>query len=194
MNSLPRVQFLARHYESLQGLKAVPFAAIALLFGLNLLIAGGPAPVPALGVLFLLMALLAAPVAHFGLRGYYRRNFGYAQTRFTVSEGLYTALFVIGLTLDQQFRLPVSVFALSVGVYFIDQWRPTRELRPHYLGLGLLMLAYGLAAGLVPAPLRLAVASISIGLVTLLGGLYDHFLLVRLTSAPRPEAPDDHAL
>ena len=103
-------------------------------------------------------------------------------------------LFVIGLTLDQQFRLPVSVFALAVAVYFVDQWRHARALRLHYLFLALLMLAYGLAIGFIPAAQRLATSAVSISAVVLLGGVYDHWLLVRLVGGPRAEASDDQSL
>jgi hypothetical protein len=194
LRTLDRVQFLSRNYESLQGLRAAPLGVFAVVFGLNLLIADWPAPAPAIGMLLLFASLVAMPVAHLALRAYYRRTFGYAQPRPNTRDALYALLFVIGLALDGQFGLPVSLFALAAVVYLLDQWWRARDLRFHYALLALVMLGYALATALIPAGQRLAASAVAIGVVILLGGLLDHLLLLRLVGGRRPEAVDDQPL
>lgn len=208
MRDLERVRYVAANCGHLQGLRKasvglfVRLLAAAGAFGLAWRPEGDAAVVPAAyvyAVALLVVALfVGALVLHGRIRVYYERRYGSVRPRPrdpARRKVLYGAIVLAVLN-----GAPLFILLLSAAMLF-TYW-PERRFQARYVGLGALLVAYGLvflgglavALTLTPGLMDLflgvhyfgrLITLGALGLYFVVGGALDHLLLVRtMGSAP----------
>ncbi len=197
MQDLKKVRYVTSHFSSLQGLKMVPWGLLFLVFAAQ---DGGYAwLIGRQGDCTLTLPLLLAVVAlYIAIGRYYDRTFGRVQpTRGGVGDlavVVFVAVLIGAIVAEMMWKPPVSLIGLVMAAGFIGGgWRSGRW---HYVALG------GLTAGVSGLPLWLHVPltdkyfgslgftlKLALGLTYVVGGLIDHYLLVRALK-PAPSADE----
>lgn len=216
MRDLERVRYVAANYGHLQGLRKAPLGLFVWLLAAAGALAlawdpEGDAVVPAAyvyAVVALIVALFAGALAlHGRIRVYYERRYGSVGPHPRVPtrrKVLYGAIVLAVLN-----SAPVFIMLLGVAMLFAH-W-PERRFQAHYVGLGALLVGYGLvflvglalALTLFPGLLDVVfglhyfgrlITLGALGLYFVVGGLLDHLLLVRtMGAAPDGEGSDSGA-
>jgi hypothetical protein len=190
MQDLKRVQYVTAYYSALQGLKLVPFGLLFLLFAAQ---AGGWNGLGRQGDCTLTLPLLLVVIAlYFVIGRYYDRTFGRVQYMRKGAGDLaviaFVAVFVGAIVAEIIWKPSVSLIGLVMAMGFIGGGVSSR--RWYYIVLG------SLTAGVSLLPIWLSgpfagryVGSFSftfnftLGLTYLVGGLVDHYLLLRAFKA-----------
>ena len=192
----------------MQGLKAVPFGLLILLVfwvifpvAVTLLQGAGFSPKTvsdAAGWVFLGLAIAVVCltfVSYFGIRDYYRKRYGAVRGpavlpsfRRKILGAAVLLLFVDAFGAPIPDGLPqVSVIPLLFGAALLAAYWPERQFRVHYLlmAVPIISLAFTplLVLNTIPANQIRALDSILawnvVGLYCVIGGIFDHLLLVR---------------
>jgi len=200
--NLALIRYVTQNYNSLQGLRMVPFGLFYLASAAGWLGKQGDCT-------FSIPALVLAILLYFGLGAYYRQRFGRVHhapvnlgpIRLAVESPVW---FVVGLgaflvfwaisALDYFLRPPVSLLGLSLAAGLAAVWLlPTFRPRVHYLvmailvtGISLLPLAGFSSGNEILAPVEGTLLYIVLGSIFVVGGLMDHLILVRVLK-PLPE-------
>lgn len=191
MENLERIRLITRHYDQLQGLRQAPFG---LMFLVMAVWKGGWWPwfekwQPLSGLAVVGLALVASWL----VGQYYARTFGRVQRQNENKrlEIVISVIFLAGLYLggiaEYEWQWPVSGTGLFTAVVLVAYFFMTGSFRFHYLVLAALMAAVSLLPLLrllPPEQVYLfgpegAVGVALFGLIWLVGGLVDHWLLVR---------------
>ena len=204
---LERVRYVTTNFNYLQGLAMMPVGAIFLIFAA---MEAGWLPMPTWGseVLNLVglgVALALAWIAH----QYYNRTFGRVVSESCVPRnpnwaaiiGVWTLIFgllVGALLLDSWLKPPVILFGLTMAALTFAYYWPRRSFAAHYLAIAGVIALISLfpivgASAENPAFRPSILSFIILGLIFIVGGLFDHILLAR-TLKPVPEADDDKSV
>jgi hypothetical protein len=193
MNALEKNRFLTRYYSSLQGLIMIPIGIWLLLLALTRQL-GWSRPGDCT---FSLPALLLSILGAYFLWRYYQRRFGEVKAggKLAPKTGLFTIVslilyfaFMVLLSIDQEYtrNFPVSLALVTLGLWFDIIPFFSEGQRRHYFVIGgiITFIAFLPASGLMTKQQLLggsgswAVALVGLGYCV--GGLLDHWLLVRL--------------
>ena len=132
-------------------------------------------------------------IAFWWIGSYYERTFGKVQqsansrrTGSILAFAFFVGLYLVGLA-EYEWRWPVSGTGLFTAVVLVAYYFQTGSFRQHYLVLAALMAGVSLLPlfGLLPAEQvylwgeRGVVGVAIFGVLWLVGGLVDHWLLVR---------------
>jgi hypothetical protein len=191
MENLEQIRRVTKYYDQLQGLRQVPFGVLFLLMAVW---KAGWWPwfdkwQPLSGFLFIGLAMLA----FWGIGSYYERTFGKVrQSANSRRNGNILAFtFLVGLYLmgfaEYEWRWPVSGTGLFTAVALIAYYFQTGSFRLQYLVLAGLMAVVSLLPlfDLLPAEQlylwgeRGVVGVALFGILWLVSGLVDHWLLIR---------------
>jgi len=200
---LERVRYVTTNFNYLQGLAMMPVGVIFLAFAA---IEVGWLPVPGWGsIVGLGLALVLAWTAH----QYYNRTFGRVVSESCIPRnpnwgaiiGVWTlglGLMIGALLLDTWLNPPVILFGLTTAALTFAYYWPRRSFAAHYLaiaGVIALISLFPLVGGSIDNPVfRPSILSFVImGLLFVVGGLFDHILLAR-TLKPIPEANNDQPI
>ena len=180
----------AGQYHALRGWLLIPTGVLFIAAGLFNLPPIGDEDVPA-GAVWFLPVLLGVGVSYVLINRHYVTTFGRAQPtrRVQWQVAIYTVLaalaICVGITVDVNADLPVSLYAVSFAASLLGYYAWFTGLRPHHvvcLGavivLGLLPIWGGLED-------KTSVALILMGAATIAVGLFDHRDLVRSMQAAR---------
>lgn len=193
MLDLRRIEYVTSHYQEIQGLRIAPFGL--WLIGISALAMAGyvPARSPQAGAAILLGCLLSGLVVLVAYRAIgtrYERDYGVVRPlrepkpralSGCLSGAGYLFILYVAVMLGSR-HVAAEVSLLLAGLLLVAAWR-SRWYRKDYLALAAVLLGvYALPFG--PA------AMASNGMVVIVGGLLDHFLLID-TLAHTPE--DEHA-
>jgi phosphatidylglycerophosphate synthase len=170
-------------YYTLRGLLLLPTGLIFLAAGLFNTPPIGDEPVSG-GAPWFVVALALAAVGYVAFNRYYATTFGRVEpsketlARITIYTVVGAALICLGITLDMQLDLPVSLFGTAYGVSLLLYYRMLDVLRPYHLALlgALCVLALTPVWGHAHDPVSLAM--IPMGLVTMAVGWCDHRYLI----------------
>lgn len=200
MEDLSRMRYVAANYYLLQGLRFAPLGVVFFLWAALRL---GWVSLPPSVSDFLKdwgfgLALLCYPL----LQIYYERTFGRAGfeckpsgTSWRTMMGIMglVMLAVLGsIVLEIVLKLPVRLFGLVVAALVLAYFWPRRRFAAHYIALGLSIGLASIAASLMGLqlsqdwPITGALYLFMLGALFLVGGLFDHMLLVR-TFKPLPK-------
>ncbi len=187
MQDLKRVRYITANFSALQGLKLVPVGLLFLVFAAQ--DTGWAWLVRRQGDCTVTLPLLLVVIAvYFSIGRYYDRTFGRVQ-RTAGGLGDLVSLAFIGLLIgaivaEMTWKPSVSLIGLVMAVGFVGAG--VRSGRWYYVGLGLLTAVVSLAPLWLKGSLIGGhVGSFSftfdvvLGLTYLVGGLADHYLLVR---------------
>ena len=191
---LHEIRQVTRHFEDFQGLKALPFGL--LLLGYTAGAAGWWTvlqPMRASAVDVLIWVMVGA--GYVALARYYRHRFG----RVRASDGVRLGgvlgfcvflLLLSGLgTLQLRYEWPLHTGGLVFAGLFLWAYRQA-PLRRHHLVLALLIGALTCLPLLgVPMHTTRTAVWMTMGLALIIGGILDHWLLVR-TLGPLPPEED----
>jgi hypothetical protein len=185
----------ARYY-TLRGLLLLPTGLILLAAGLFDTPPIGDEPVSGSAPWFV-VALAVAALGYFAFNRYYVATFGRVEpsrgtvVRITIYTVIGAALICLGITLDMQLDLRVSLFGAAYGVSLLIYYRMLDVLRPYHL---VLLGAFSLLA-LTPiwgqADDEVSLVMIPMGLVTIAVGWCDHRDLVRTLRRARSAGLDE---
>lgn len=196
MENLKRIRVVTAHYNSLQGLRMLPWFLWILLFGAINPIMGLPQGqldyqllliVPGFAVPWALSRLIGNYYDHvFGrVEGVPSRN----RQRRAVSMVMFAVSAYVGYFVDSLQRLPVSAFGLAMAMFFFLGWMSDRFLT-HYLvtaalfvGISLLPLAGIPVDGHWRQSLGGFAPTIMYGLSMSIFCTLDHIVLVRSLSS-----------
>ncbi|HUP28460.1 MAG TPA: hypothetical protein VM409_08500, partial [Chloroflexia bacterium] len=197
---LERVRYVTTNYNYLQGLKMVP---IGLVFLALAAFQGGWLPAPNVGSAALnITGIGLAFVLAWAANLYYSRTFGRVlpapiiprNPNWAAIIGVWTAglaLLLGTILLDALFHLPVILFGLVMSALIVAYYWPRRSFAAHYLAIAGIIAAISVfpAFGVNrdnPAFSSYIFSSLSLGLIFVVGGLFDHILLAN-TLKPVPE-------
>ncbi len=129
-------------------------------------------------------ALAVAAGGYFAFNRYYVTNFGRVEPsrgtlmRITIYTALGAAVITVGITLDMQRDLPMSLYGAAYGASLLVYYRMLDVLRPYHLSLlgGFTVIALAPIWG--GAHDKVSLVMIPMGLVTIAVGLCDHRDLV----------------
>jgi hypothetical protein len=189
LQRLKRMQIVTKNYSVLRGLQVVPLGLLFLALAAF-----------ELGWLhFSNQWILAAPIAMCGalllyriIGNHYDRLFGRVQgiqgnklNRILRSVAV-VVLLSEAIHIDSTMNLPISVTGLAFACMFFYRWRTTDTFRTHLFAMAFLMLWFSflpLTAGFMPLNKSLIPGhggyELVIGLLLTIGGLCDHWLLIR---------------
>ena len=208
MYDLDRVRYVTRNYEKLQGLKAVPFGLLILLvfwgvFPLaDLLLRGSGLSKEKISSIadlvsagLMIVILLLTSVFYLGARDYYRKRYGTVSSLAVLPSVRRKILGVaVFLLVVDAFGVPipdglpqVSVIPLVFGAALLAAYWPERRFRAQYLILAVLFMGLAfiplLVIDTIPANKAWALDSVLawnvLGLYCVIGGVFDHLLLIR---------------
>ena len=206
MQELERMRYVAANYYTLQGLR---FAPLGIFFLVWAAVVGGWVQVPASVRDFLSnWGAGVAFVFYPFIQLYYERTFGRAGVeckpdkvswpRFIAGTVTVLAILIGLLLLEMNLQLPVRLFGLTLAVMLFSYFWPKRQFAMHYLAIAL----FAAVLSLLPL-LRLEWLDTTFGpavtfffltgMVFLIGGLFDHLLLVR-TFKPLPKEETNGAV
>lgn len=197
LEHLKRVRAVTANYSYLQGLRLVPMGLVLIwlaALGADWLPGLAPGdPLPA----FLSLGLAVLGVWLIGF--YYMRTFGRVQiARAACRRDLvfclaWTGGLVVSSLVDARLQPPVSTFGLTSAGLLVGWWWISGCFRSHYLFGAAVVAAISCLPllGLLPAS-PFTVSSEALlnpllglwGLVYIIGGLFDHWLLVRTLTPP----------
>jgi MFS family permease len=215
VQDLERVRYVTTRYEQMQGLRRVPLGLFLLAtagFQWTVLAVtptggiddryGKLAVGLIVNVLYFSCLLLAAIalVLYYVIGEHYERKFGRVERRpvgwrrMAVGIGtifmVVVAVFVVELWLEPPVRLDLLVMGGVLLFFRRKSWR----FAAHYLVMGVLIACCGLLPlfGIVSADPReeLYLTPLLLGMYLLVGGIFDHLLLVR-TMKSLPEENDE---
>ena len=191
MRDIQTVRYVTTHYPRLQGLRLVPLGVPFLLSAAWRAgwLAWWPGARGRGATLWFLALLACAVVVSFPIRAWYERQFGAVRARRRDSGVLPLLAFVglVGLAAWAQLRVtpPLLLPLLTVGVILVLIGLRDREIRPHYIGVG---VACGLSACApalgVPLPARAILFDLLVGLGVMVAGLGDHRALASVLTPP----------
>ena len=199
LENLERIRRVTKYYDHLQGLRQVPFGILFLLVAIW---KAGWWPwfdkwQPLSGLLFIGLAMSA----FWWVGGYYERTFGKVsqatdsrRSRNILSFILFVGLYLVGLA-EYEWRWPVSGTGLLTAIVLVAYFFQTGSFRRQYLVLAALMAVVSLLPlfNLMPAEQvylwgeRGVVGVAILGVLLLVSGLVDHWLLIRAFQRARPE-------
>lgn len=191
MENLERIRRVTKYYDQLQGLRQVPFGVLLLLIAVW---KAGWWPwfekwQPLSGLLFIGLAM----ISFWGIGSYYERTFGKVRQSADgqrsgkiLSFVFFVGLYLVGLA-EYEWRWPVGGTGLFTAVVLIAYYFQTGSFRLQYLVLAGLMAGVSLLPlfNLLPAEQvylwgeRGVVGVATFGVLWLVSGLVDHWLLVR---------------
>jgi hypothetical protein len=188
--NLKQIRYVTQNYSSLQGLKLLPLGLWLLFISLF-----------TSELRWVISTLLLAIVLTWLVGIYYNRQFGQVRSlsspswKFVLVGLLALALLAASAAIDHYVVLPVSLLGLTIAMGLIVSWlQPAYRPRLHYPVMALLIAGtsvlplLGIAPG-NPTLYPIAVLYMSMMLFLLIGGLFDHLLLVRAFKA-LPEEED----
>lgn len=197
MNELERAKYFTMYYDALKGLRLVPSGLFMILiamrdsFDWTLLGTTGD-------LTYTLPLLLLMFVLYFAANYYYIRRYGSVQprnqeTQWVIGCGM-LLLFIVVIMLDMRAGLPLSLISAFIGAGLLfSGWKSHRA---HYLIGGAVMAVLTLLP-IIPGmddPTRFMpfspLFSFTLGLVFVVLGVVDHFILVREL---RPVREGDYA-
>lgn len=192
MDNPTRIRYTTRNFESLQGLKMVPFGLFFMVMGAGWLGEQG-------NLSLSLPAFLLTILAYWLIGRYYDRNYGRVNSeRTSLANKILFPLVVLGLwfttALDYWLRLPVSIFGLTLAVVLFGWWwLQEQRMRTHYaIMAGLIALIslaplVGIGEGwsIIQPPETLF--HLLVGVILLVGGILDHLILVKGFTRRRSE-------
>ncbi len=143
------------------------------------------------------VALGIAAVGYLAFNRCYVTYFGRVEpsrrtlVRITIYTVLFAAVICVGITLDMQLDLPMSLFGAAYGASLLVYYRMLDVLRPYHLALlgGFTVLAVAPIWG--GAHDKVSLVMIPMGLVTITVGLCDHRDLVSSLRHPRLAGVDE---
>lgn len=175
---LQQIRYVTQNYSNLQGLRLIPI-------GLWFLIAGLVPPGCTIAT------LVIALVMTWLIGVYYSRQFGRVRPTTSPSWKSYLvallalAVVIAAWTADTYLKPPIDVLGLTIALGLFLVWlQPTYRPRLHYLAVAILVAGVSLLRLLRLSPdhpisYPMLAGSLGILLVLLVGGLFDHLLLVR---------------
>ena len=192
-DQLARIRYVTENFDLLQGLRGLPVGLLFLMFadgiaGWSGLFHPGRTALPDLTAIALCGGL------YWWISVFYKRRFGRverSQSRFGFNVLFFVAMFT-AIYFDVNTTPPVSLLSLTFSVWFIWMYVVWNE-RIHYLVIGTVMVMLSLTPLLPTVGLEDTVwggggaaflAAMGLGLIV--GGLFDHRLLVQALS-PAPE-------
>lgn len=179
---LQQIRYVTQNYSNLQGLRLIPLGLWLLIVGL-------------VTIEFAIPLLLAAVVLTWLIGIYYKRQFGQVHSMTSPTWKSYLlgllvlAVLIAVAVMDWYLELPVSLLGLTMAIGLFLVWiQPAYRPRLHYLVVAILVAAMSLLPPLGifaggPAFHPVWAGSLGILLVILVGGLFDHLLLVRAFKA-----------
>lgn len=182
MHDLQRIQYVTSHYQEIQGLRIIPFGIWLILVALGQASGFVPTTEPKLDAAILFTYLLGGflVLALYGLIGtFYERTYGSVQpllqSRTRALSGClsgagFLGVLYIGMMVGQR-QLATEVAILLSFLLIYATWR-SHWYRKDYVVLAALLI------GAHIFPFRTNVMALN-GIVVVVGGLLDHFLLVR---------------
>ena len=190
MEDLKRIEQITRNYEALQGLKILPLGLYFLILALGWLGEQGDCT-------FTLPALIGALILYGLIGKYYQRRFGQVKPlqRNLGKEILVLivafVVFWLASYFDYSLNLSINLVGLTIAAGLILVFsQPSQRFRIHYLVMGVLVALIsllplmGISRGgeiiQPPGP----VFNLLVGLVIIVGGIFDHYLLGRLFNTP----------
>jgi hypothetical protein len=189
LQRLKRMQIVTKNYRVLRGLQGVPFGLLLLVlasFELGWLHSSN------LWVLALPIAFCGTLLLYRIIGNHYDRLFGYVQgiqgnkLNRILRSVVVLALLSGAVHIDSTMHLPISVTGLALACMFFYRWKTTDTFRTHLLAMAFLMLWFSLlplTAGFMPLSKSLIPGhggyELVMGLLLTVGGLCDHFLLIR---------------
>jgi hypothetical protein len=200
MNAYRDARFVTANYRFLQGLYMIPMGVALLAIGC-LMLWGQESLQPYFSALVAGLLMLAF-VAMLPIRGYYHRHIGQAESlhgsglRDALWGGLIGVCIVVLMVLERSLHLPVSLGMIAFGIFFLYTYLRSENRRKYYLVFSIVLIA----AGLSPLTGWIQVNAffgstrsfglLMLGIIYILGGWFDHRLLVRLLNGMRtsPEA------
>lgn len=204
MQDLERVRYVTTRYEQMQGLRRVPFGLMLLAVAgfqwivLALIPVGGIEDrylrlatsllVNAVFVFFFLLMVVAV-VLYYVIGEHYERRFGRVERRpagwrrtAAIIGAIFIAMvvvFIVQLRLDPPVRLDLLAMGGTLVFLRLKSWR----FAAHYLIMGVLIAVCGLLPlfGILPADPGEGpqLMTFLLGMYFILGGIFDHLLLVR---------------
>jgi hypothetical protein len=179
---LQQIRYVTQNYNNLQGLRLLPIGLWLLIEGLFT----AECAIPTLLIALVLTWLIGV---------YYKRQFGQVHAMNSPSwkscliAVLVLAALAAATAADYYLGLPVNLLGLTMAFGLFWVWlQPAYRPRLHYLVVAILVAAlsllqlFGISSGHATQPSMLA-GSIGILMVLLVGGLFDHLLLVRAFKA-----------
>jgi MFS family permease len=179
---LEQIRYVTQNYSNLQGLRLIPLGLWLLIVGL-------------VTIEFAIPLLLAAWVLTWLIGVYYNRSFGKVRSLTSPSWKSYLvgllalAALIAAAVADRYLKLPVNLLGLTMATGLFLTWlQPAYRPRLHYLVVAVLVAAVSLLQLFgIPAAnstfYPVLAGSVGILLVILIGGLFDHLLLVRAFKA-----------
>ena len=186
MNDPATTRYLAANYPHLQGLRLVPVGLVFLASALWRAASASPALFGQPARLWFVVAMVLALAADYPIASVYRRRYGHIRFRLRrhVASVLVGALLVVGaLWWPGILEPPVSWPIAAIGGLLISIAIRSHGLRIHYAALGGLWLLLAIGPGL-PLPTQFLDVALDalIALTLIVGGVGDHFVLVRAMS------------
>jgi len=193
MEDLNRIRTVAAHYRSLQGLRVLPWFLWLLLISAVNPIIGLPQGRLDYQCLLVIPGIAVPWVLSKWIGDYYDRTFGRVEglpPRNRPVEMLTTILFMviayIGFVIDTAEWLPISVVGLIMAAGFAVGWWKAGRFPVHMLVLAVVLVALSVLplAG-IPAAHHWTdlfggfVNSIVLGIITSIGSVLNHIVLVR---------------
>ncbi len=192
MQNLERVRTITRNYAELQGLRMVAFGLWFILFAVGALGRHGD-------MTYAFPALLVVLALYWAIGEYYHRTWGRVAPRrgprdwaiMCISAAVVLAAWVLTSLIQDRYHLPLSLFGLVLAALQLLYWWWEGRFRSHYLWIsGILVLVSLLPLTGVQFPPsapynmidKYNIDSLSVtilGIDFILGGLFDHLLLVR---------------
>jgi hypothetical protein len=195
MRDIERIELVTRNYVQMQGLKIVPLGLYFLAVASGIL--GEPGDCT-----FMLPVLIGVIILYRLIELNYRRRFGWVkQLHANPIRDFLLSFLVFGLWwgaayLDFTLELPVSLVGLVMASILVVIFaRPSQRFRAHYLVMaGLiaiisLMPLAGISSGGEIIQPTGPIFNVIVGLILILGGIIDHFLLLNLL---RPIEEESH--
>lgn len=192
---LQRVRKVTTNYRYMQGLVLVPIGLFFIGIGIWQLV-GRPQPAGVDVNLWVPTLYLGGLVLSFTVSAlimvYYRRAFGQVRPSFMNEAGERLAVigllvgWIIAVNAQLHWQPSVNLFSLMLALMLFLIWWVTGRFRTHYVVMAGILLVLGVLPLVNPAydVLRVSKADnpytfIVLGLIYLIGGLGDHFLLIR---------------
>ncbi len=200
IRDLERVRYVTENYEQLQGLRNVPIGLMVLLSGV-LLTSSIPSFGPVIGEAFfylLFIVLIATVLLYFVIGNYYEHRFGWVQTfslnrKQAIAVAILMVVLVVVGSINLAFQPPIHMIWLVWGLSVMAvHWRE-RRFRMHYVVIGALVVGVSflplLGITSVSLPYEAGGLLVFLGIFYVMGGTFDHLLLVR-TMKHLPEEND----
>ena len=192
MENLTRIRYITRNFDTLQGLKMVPFGLYFLATGAGWLGEQGDLSLS-------LPAFALTILAYWLISRYYTRNFGrvYPERSNIVNNILLPLVVIlilwIAAAVDYWMRLPVSIFGLTLAITLFGWWwLQDQRTRVHYAVMSGLIALISLAPlsgigegwSIIQPPRTLF--NLLVGVIFVIGGILDHLILVNSLTQRRP--------